>query len=37
MNMYLGREVKLVVQCLEKIIVHQFLMAGLNLRNSGLI
>ena len=35
--MYLGREVKLVVQCLEKIFVHLFSMIRLNLRNSGLI
>ena len=34
--MYLGREVKLVVQCLEKIFVHWFLMIRLNLRDSGL-
>ena len=33
----LGREVKLVVQCLEKIFVHLFSMIRLNLRNSGLI
>ena len=35
--MYLGREVKLAGQCLEKIFVRLFSMIRLNLRNSGLI
>ena len=35
--MYLSHEVKLVIQCFEKIFVHQFLMTILNSTNSGFI